>query len=200
MGTDIYGFIECRRGYSADGGPAPVWQPAIELGHLYDTRDYDAFGSLFGVRNHHGAFEPLAPGRGLPEDASETVAREHLGHGTTWISWAELAAADWDEATAEPDTYLHRYRRRSPGDAWVFEERAFPVDRLAELSGLTPPGGGHGWPAGTEWEDGDVLLRIEPLTRRQTVHTATWAPVLTVMRVLAELHGGTCVRLSVWFD
>lgn len=200
MGTDIYGFIECRHGYSADGDPAPFWQPAIELDHLYDYRDYAAFGSLFGVRNHPGGLEPLALARGLPEDVSETVSQAHLGHGTTWITWAELAAADWEEATPEPDTYLHRYRRSAPGDAWVFEERAFPVDRLAELSGQAPPPDGRGWPAGTEWEDGDVLLRIEPLTRRQTVHAATWAPVLTAMRVLAERHGDTCVRLVVWFD
>ncbi|MFG2427962.1 hypothetical protein [Streptomyces sp. NPDC048590] len=198
MGTDIYGFIECRHGYSADGGPAPFWQPAIELDHLYDARDYATFGSLFGVRNPQGALEPLAAGRGLPGDVSEAVARAHLGHSTTWISWAELAEADWDEATPGPDTYLHRYRRRSPGDAWVFEERAFPVDRLAEFSGLTPPR--EGWPSGTEWQDGDVLLRVEPLTRRQTVHTATWSPVLTVMRILAERHGAASVRLVVWFD
>ncbi|MGW0786384.1 hypothetical protein [Streptomyces sp. NPDC002913] len=199
MGTDIYGFIECRHGYSGDGDPAPFWQPAIELDLLYDNRDYTAFGSLFGVRNHHGALEPLAPGRGLPEDTSDTVARAHLGHGTTWISWAELAAADWDEETAEPDAYLHLYRRPAPGDPWVFEERSLPVDRFAELSGRTPPPDGRGWPAGTEWEDGDVLFRIEPLTRRQTLHPGTWAPVLTVMRVLAERHGATCVRLVVWF-
>lgn len=198
MGTDIHGFIECRHGYSADGGSTPFWQPAIELDQLYDHRDYDAFGSLFGVRGHQAGLEPLAPGRGLPEDVSETVARAHLGHGTTWISWAELAAADRDGAAPGPDAYLHRYRRRSPGDAWVFEERAFPVDRLAELSGLTPPR--DGWPAGTEWRDGDVLLRVEPLTRRQTVHADTWAPVLSAMRVLAERHGGTGVRLVVWFD
>lgn len=98
-------MIECRpwgsawEGDDEDAG----WQVAIDLCLLNIGNAYDALACLFGVRNSFG-FQPLAQGRGLPEDASDGLrdAFNSWGGpadawGTTWISWAELASADWDE-------------------------------------------------------------------------------------------------------
>ncbi|MFE6186271.1 hypothetical protein ACFQ6U_17810 [Streptomyces sp. NPDC056465] len=76
-----------------------------------------------------------------------------------------------DEETSEPDTHLSLCRRRAPGDAWVSEERSLSADRSAELSGTAPPPG-RPWVACGDGARGrgDILVRIEPLTRRQTVH------------------------------
>ncbi|WP_345943705.1 hypothetical protein [Streptomyces sp. SID3212] len=75
---------------------------AIDLFVLSVGNAYDALACLFGVRNTFG-FRPLAADRGLPEDTSDGVRADFSAyggaayvHGTTWISWAELSAADWD--------------------------------------------------------------------------------------------------------
>ncbi|MFI7414674.1 hypothetical protein ACIBU0_39145 [Streptomyces sp. NPDC049627] len=105
MSTDVSGMIECRPGariWGEDDEDA-LWHEAIDLFVLNTGNAYDALACLFGVRNSFG-FRPLAEGRGLPDDVSGEVRdRFHAeggpGHvwGTTWISWAELIAADWDE-------------------------------------------------------------------------------------------------------
>jgi hypothetical protein len=104
MSTDVSGLIECRplaRIWGEDDEDA-VLHAAIDLFLLNTGNAYDALACLFGVRNSFG-FRPLAEGRGLPDDASDGLrdAFDAAGgprdvHGTTWISWAELAAADWD--------------------------------------------------------------------------------------------------------
>ncbi|MFJ6996421.1 hypothetical protein [Streptomyces sp. NPDC003090] len=103
MSTEASGMIECRPGARL-WGPEDEdsrWQAAVDLWLLNNGNSYDAFACLFGVRNSFG-FEPLAEGRGFPPDASETVRAEFAAcggprdvHGTTWITWAELARADW---------------------------------------------------------------------------------------------------------
>ncbi|MEU8850255.1 hypothetical protein AB0C70_29455 [Streptomyces sp. NPDC048564] len=105
MSTDVSGMIECRplaRIFDEDDEDA-VWHAAIDLFLLNTGNAYDAFACLFGVRNSFG-FQPLTEDRGVPEDASDGLrdAYDSWGgpqdaQGTTWISWAELAAADWDE-------------------------------------------------------------------------------------------------------
>lgn len=105
MSTDVSGMIECRplaRIWGEDDEDA-VWHAAIDLFLLNTGNAYDALACLFGVRNTFG-FRPLAEGRGLPVDASAGLreAFDACGgaqdvHGTTWINWAELVAANWDE-------------------------------------------------------------------------------------------------------
>ncbi|MFJ5548145.1 hypothetical protein [Streptomyces sp. NPDC093225] len=207
MGTDIYGFVEC----SAEYGEEP-WQAAIDLDLLYDGRDYDAFGCLFGVRNFAG-FRALAERRGLPPDASSTVrARvEDWGtdaHDTTWISWAEIGRIDWSEPAEQVDARIHEYRRTADG-GWVMAGKASWSARVAEVTGLErrrDPGRlfryeDHDWPEGTEWRDGeDRLYRIGRMTRREAIPVdGEWEPVWTVMRTLAARHGDENVRLTVWF-
>ena len=204
MGTDISGYIECKRDYRVDFDETDsLWHPAMDLDHLYAERDYSAFGCLFGVRND--SFEPLAAERGLPSDVSNRVARlsECGGRSPSWISWAELEQTDWDETAQYVDPYIHEYVRQTPQDEWRFHTRGARDDRFGQVSGLDGREVRYpGWhyPEGTEWPDNDRLFRVERLTRRHAVPETHWSPVWTVMRTLAARHGAEHVRLVVWFD
>jgi len=121
MSTDLSGMIECRPGARIWGEDDEdvVWTAAIDLFLLNTGNAYDALACLFGVRNSF-RFQPLAEDRGLPEDVSDGVRAAfiaYLGpeysHGTTWITGAELAAADWDET----DNSGAHSRRAVAGDA-----------------------------------------------------------------------------------
>jgi hypothetical protein len=99
-----------------------VWHTAIDLSLLDNGNAYEALACIFGIRNYFG-FRPLAEGRGFPNDASEDLQTEYVTyggppdvHGTTWITWAELAATDWRET----DRSATRSRESVAGDetAW----------------------------------------------------------------------------------
>ncbi|MGV9454254.1 hypothetical protein [Streptomyces sp. NPDC003635] len=128
MGTDIHGYVEVRNGWIDTSEPDDDdlflrWHPAMNLRHLYDGRSYEAFGCLFGVRGR--TFEPLAAGRGFPADASRATRRayaweEEDSHSPTWITWAELAAVDWDERDRPLPHWPHSLTRREavPKEEW----------------------------------------------------------------------------------
>lgn len=199
MGTDISGVVECRVGQTdADRS----WQIAADASLRTVGRDYDAFGCLFGVRNYAN-FTPLAAGRGLPDDVSEPVRAEieQLAasdpvFGTTWISWAELAAVDWDEKAPEPDGRLHQYRQTDDGLTFIGKSawsRDFADAVGYEFADV--------WPEGSEWLVGDVLYRAQSLRRSDAVPAdGGWQPVWDAMERLAAVHGEHNVRLVVWFD
>lgn len=139
MSTDINGVIECRplaRIFGQDDEDV-MWHGAIDLFLLNTGNAYDALACLFGIRNSFG-FRPLSEDRGLPDDASD-MARDALtsrtgaqtSRGTTWITWAELAAADW-EGTDRSGT-LSRSKVAGPQTHWA---PVWAVMRtLAELHG-----------------------------------------------------------------
>ena len=52
MGMDISGYVECRAWHLHEEGENAVWRAAIDLFFLNITRNYDAFGCLFGMRNY----------------------------------------------------------------------------------------------------------------------------------------------------
>lgn len=207
MGTDIAGIIEVRPWPDLPEGVP--WEPAIRLDLLNVTRDYDAFGCLFGVRNYAG-FRPLAAGRGLPEDASEPTrqafARTDQGSGIgqqpSWISWSEITAIDWDEPALRPDEGLHEYARDQDGQ-WRLRAKALHSQHSLEALGLpSPPVGvdASEWPATGSWTIGERQFRVGRLTRRDAIRPdGPWQPVWQTMRLLAGLHGGFC-RLVVWFE
>ncbi|MFJ6634737.1 hypothetical protein ACIQMR_25590 [Streptomyces sp. NPDC091376] len=208
MGTDISGFVECRAWHLHDEGGHSAWRAAIDLFLLNVTRNYDAFGCLFGVRNYAN-FRPLAADRGLPADASKAVRAEldklaqwpDQAYGTTWITWAELKAVDWDEPAEKPDSRLHQYRQTADGLRLTGKASWSP--RFAQAVGLSEPGPDHvqEWPEGSEWLIGDTLYRSVKLHRRAAVpDDGEWKPVWTVMEALASQHGDDNVRLVVWFD
>ncbi|MFI8006475.1 hypothetical protein [Streptomyces sp. NPDC086010] len=204
MGTDISGFLEYR---VPQEDQEPIWYSAHALSSLNDVRNYDAFGCLFGVRNYANV-RPLAAGKGFPADASATVrARfaqltEWYGedgfHGTTWITWAEVKAVDWNEFAEKPDSRLHQCRRTPNGLRMTGKSslsRAF-----AEAVGLKA-GEAREWPEGSEWLVGDTLYRSVTICRREAVtETGEWQPVWEAMKEHAEQHGDDNVRLVVWFD
>ncbi|PKV90172.1 hypothetical protein [Streptomyces sp. TLI_146] len=83
-----------------------MWEVGIDLFLLNRGNAYDGLACLFGIRNSFG-FRPLAEGRGLPDDASDGLRNEIAAYGgpddvygTTWLTWAELAATDWQETDA----------------------------------------------------------------------------------------------------
>ncbi|MGW0784320.1 hypothetical protein [Streptomyces sp. NPDC002913] len=204
MGTDISGFVEYR---APQGDEEQTWHTAHDLDSLYEGRDYDAFGCLFGVRNYAN-FRPVAADRGLPTDASTTVSArfaqltEWYGedglHSTTWITWAEVRTVDWDEPGEKPDSRLHQYRQTSNGLRMTGKSSWSAA--FAEAVGLAR-GEEREWPEGSEWLIGDTLYRSVTIRRRDAVtETGEWQPVWAAMKTLGALHGDDNVRLVVWFD
>ncbi|MBD0837744.1 hypothetical protein [Streptomyces sp. TRM68416] len=133
MGCDIHGYVEVRSWFDDTSEPEEEdsdlrWHPALPLPFLYNGRSYEAFGCLFGVRGR--TFEPLAPERGFPPDASRAAARaweeeKADSHSPSWITWAELEAADWNEREApsrlprDPLTRREAVRDADWGDVWT---------------------------------------------------------------------------------
>ncbi|WP_151774305.1 hypothetical protein [Streptomyces abyssomicinicus] len=124
MSTDVSGMIECRPGARLWGpdDEETVWEAGIDLMLLNSGNAYDGLACLFGIRNYFG-FRPLAEGRGFPEDASEGLRREFAEyggprcvHGTTWLTWAELEATDWQETDASGTR--SRASAAGTGTAW----------------------------------------------------------------------------------
>jgi hypothetical protein len=118
MSSDIYGWVETLLAGEV------WWDAAIRIRFIAD-RSYGMFASLFDVRNVGPApgtknFRAIAPGRGVPPNASEHFLAEYdpAGIGATWALWSELAAIDWEEegqeyVTEEPP--YHLYHEPGPG-------------------------------------------------------------------------------------
>ncbi len=208
MGVDIHGFVEVRPWVTWPDVPSEVmWEAAARLDCLNITRDYDAFGCLFGVMNFAG-FQPVAAERGLPGDASELVREEHAAlyqeaKWSSWVTWQEIQSVDWDEPADLVDARLHEYHR-TPEGQWRFVQKAAWSRAAFEAQGLDVPPPGTPpliWPRGSAWTSGDVQFRAEVLTRRDAVPAGgAWQPVWDVMTVLGRLHGDDNCRLVVWFD
>lgn len=203
MGTDIYGVIECRPQFGL--AVLRAWAYAMDLGLIYMTRNYDAFGCLFGVMNLAG-FDPVAAGRGLPADANPRTRDGAAGlippfFGMTWIGWDEIEAIDWDQPAARPDARLYEYRRDHSG-SWRFVSKGATSESFAaQLARTAGPATDGTWPAGTEWLIGDKLHRSEVLSRTGAISPGSdWDRVWAVMSALASAHGAGNVRLVVWFD
>jgi hypothetical protein len=205
MGIDIAGSIECRAEFGHGDDPDEPWRYAIDLAVLNTTRNYDAFGCLFGVANFAG-FAPVAADRGLPADAAEQtrIAHDHAGaFATTWIGWSEVAAVDWGEPALRTDARIHEYVPDGEG-GWRYESKAGWSPRLAKHLGIVGDKSGYGdtvWAEGTEWIIENRLYRVGRVYRRDAVTpTGEWQQVWSVMNTLASLHGDQNVRLNVWFD
>ena len=204
MGTDIHGWIEI----ATELTPRMfTWSAVVSVGLLLD-RDYDAFACLFGVTNY-AYFQPIAPNRDIPSDASEIVQLEIANLAgvpdallwPTWIAWSEVQTIDWDEKTRHPDSRLHRYRREADGHL-TYETKAVWSAELAQITGHTlaevtkqPPI----WLEGQEWHTDTHVFRAEKL-RRQDVLAEDWQMIFTIMKLLARRFGDQYVRLVVWFN
>ncbi|GAB1644236.1 hypothetical protein [Krasilnikovia sp. MM14-A1259] len=215
MGTDIYGAIEVRDLIGAtalDGSISAAskqearWMHCMDLYPLYPGGDYSPLGCLFGIRNWNG-WEPVAEGRGLPADVSETVGKDYehdaeidqaVG-GSTWVSWPELRDLDMTvtplargvlEVNQNGSGLYHCYRIE---DEW-------PADVVAEygpsLAGESPVSVAYG-----SWQHGTTTFTYKKVTRNDVLGPGTgWEHVFAVMRTLAERYGEEGVRLVAWFD
>lgn len=111
---------------------------AIDLWLLNIGNAYDALACLFGIRNTYG-FRPLAENRGLPADASTALTTAHEAfaaadvHGTTWITWSELLAANWKET----DSSGMRSRERVAGEASHWGPAWSVMRTLGDLHGAS---------------------------------------------------------------
>ncbi|MEV4242581.1 hypothetical protein AB0J63_04135 [Streptosporangium canum] len=207
MGTDIYGFIETRHPRAdEDWHEGDTWTLSIPLYPLYDDRDYESFGCLFGVRNWLG-WPPIAAGRGLPADVSEPVRTGYANsaridaaiHGCTWVSWAELRDLDMTGRPAArgvlqiqsgQDSSIRRYRI---DDQWP--------DELVKLYRMPPVGTSPVEAPAGRWEASGATLEYGPLTRLDVLGPGTgWEHIFGVMQALARRFGPDGVRLVVWFD
>ncbi|MFI7079349.1 hypothetical protein ACIBO1_18815 [Micromonospora sp. NPDC049903] len=196
MGTDIDGGVEVR-----PGGAGSPWSLADVLTDDL-PRDYDAFGLLFGVRNYAG-FTPVAPGRGLPEDASPELRRLRTVepvHDCTWVTWAEVARIDWTASAPRVDDRIHEYRPTSAGEVLVGKAshhgRAWHA-----VAGEHADPRGSSYPEGTQWRTSDRVWRVERLRTGDVLRrNPQLRALLAGMRGLAERHGDDHVRLVVWFD
>lgn len=208
MGWDITGYIECREPV------AGRWFMIRNLYPLYQGRNYDSFGCLFGWQNF-AHLRPIAAERGLPPDVSLEVRAMHERRGkeaagTTWISWSDIKAIDWEEEAEQADSRIHRYERNEMGElvyqgkaAWdrefaeilesqQLETEAGTLGSIMEALFLKPT-----LPAGQQWEKGKTVFRAEKLKRKEAC--GDWQGVFQEMEKLAEAYGDDGVRLVVWF-
>ncbi|MFB9990617.1 hypothetical protein ACFFLM_01260 [Deinococcus oregonensis] len=112
MGTDIYERWEIRqegRWQEVELVPPFDWETATDeeeavlFAHpAFLDRDYRLFAVLADVRNTFGV-RPIAPPRGLPQDASATN-RLHFAelhsyefYGLSFVTLSELLAYDWQQ-------------------------------------------------------------------------------------------------------
>ncbi|RLB17876.1 MAG: hypothetical protein DRG35_01405 [Deltaproteobacteria bacterium] len=178
MGTDIHGWLEFK---SED-----EWEGAFQISNLVDQY-YDIFGLLFGIRN--ALFKPIAPGRGLPSDASLTTRLnwydwKGTGYGATWITYNEIKEINWDEEAI--DNRIHEYT----SDGEYLGKFSYSTELThEELNKLQRE---------KEIRKGDRIYRIEKVKRKDLL-TRGWQLLFEIMEVFAKHYGDENVRLVVWF-
>ena len=147
------------------------WAPALYADAILGVGQQRLLGSMFGVDGHAG-FDPLFAHRGLPPDVSgqyrHADAFELADYGTarildsSWASWDELAAIDWDRVARGVDHYVHCYEDTESG---------------LVLRGLSPG----------EWDRLPASARVVPTEARVGNHV--YRSVRNVMRDLLPNSG-----------
>ena len=136
----MWGWVEVRPLLSdpASSRPDKNWSAVIDAGGGLLFGNYHAYGCLFGVANSD--FEPLAPGRGIPEDASERVRQDLAAWDTdafspSWVTWAEIKAMDWEEEAADGES-----RRKDAFDSRDWQALFGMMEALAGPGGYGDQG------------------------------------------------------------
>lgn len=108
MGCDINAVIETRR--------IVDWSDTFQPWRIADepeiNRSYELFAFLADVRNDDGIL-PIAEPKGVPEDTSEVTSawieyNGSDGHSHSWLTLAELKAADLDQTYYDNRLITHR--------------------------------------------------------------------------------------------
>jgi hypothetical protein len=208
VGTDIYGCIEVRHPRADDDwyDEAP-WLYAMDLYPLYSGRDYTAFGCLFGVRNYVG-WEPVAAGRGLPQDASAEVRRDYdhgsamdVLHSATWVTWEELDRLDMSVVPRGRHGLLRVREPQKSAAAWEYwVAETWPAEILDRF-GEPPIGQSPATARQGSWTVDDATLDFQRVTRADVIGPGSdWDHVFSVMKALAGRFGPRGVRLVAYFD
>jgi len=188
MGTQIFGWVEMKAWYPDE------WIGVLRIDAIIGQHIH-GFGSMF-LEEGIDFFQPIAAGRGLPDDISEEVKRSHPEDhwGYTWAFWREIAAINWDEYFVPKSPSIYKYTRNAEG-LMLLNWRKY----LHEIR--DPPS--LDFTKDDEVEMGDTRYRIvhdPPLQRREVLH-AGWPLVFNTMQFIAEdkLRGNENVRIVVWF-
>jgi hypothetical protein len=202
MGCDVHGYIEFRQS-------GRMWWGIIEIDVIVG-RNYDMFGSLFGVRNYAN-FKPLFADRGCPKDASITVEEQKKNwgdgaHGWSYMTFTDIL--DFELSLGDLsglDDRVHELRITDDNDL-IDTSKAGHSSQLEKwgvyevLSGVepVPPAAiSDNAPDAVTLED-RVFARL-PLTRKE-VYSDEWKFVFKMMKTIAKEYGNDNVRLIVWFD
>jgi hypothetical protein len=195
MGIDILGWVEIR---PVKEEPT-LWLPVVDVGLLAD-RSTEMFSWLYGVRKRDDGFVPIAAERGLPTDVSDRTKVEHDGafatypsefFGTTWATWAEIKAINWDERVE--DHVVERRKGSAPGTGTVAPKSSFLQFHRDEW-----PGTPEELQPGVHWEQEDREYEVVETYRRDAIEYG-WAELFEIMAVLAKPRGNDAVRMVVWF-
>ena len=183
MGVDILGWVEVKR--------SDEWIGALRIDALVYRHKY-GFGSMF---LDDEMFQPIAKGRGLPDDVSEELKLSHPEEdwGHTWASWDEIAAIDWEAVYTPPSPRIYTRKRTAKGDV-----RLDSISYLHEMKDPPPLDFTHEG----DTQIGDIVYSVvhEPsVQRKETLH-AGWQVVFEVMRFITDDRGNENVRLVVWFN
>lgn len=194
MGTDINGYVEVYNNIEQR------WQIALDLEWL-NLRNYKMFASLFDVRNGSYDFQSVAAHRGLPDDCAQETRNKHayeaknVGiHSTSWITWKELEAIDWDEHLANSENIECHFQYQ--GRDYTSWHYLAEMERLGQLtkSEIDLLLRGEDLP-----KDGK-LYRYFKLRRRDARDVSPhWRILFDVMQAMASSFPER-VRLVVWFD
>jgi len=182
MGCDIHGIVEYKENN--------IWKTKYNVGNEVG-RNYDIFGCLFGVRNNCG-FNPIAEGRGLPEDMNEelkTKAHDSDYHSHTYINLEEIENINWDEEGETEDSRIHQYERKN-GKL----EMCCKFGRSRRLDGHMEELNEKG-----EIELDGFIFKLEKVKRKDALSGA-WKELIENMKKLGQTYGKENVRMIVWFD
>jgi hypothetical protein len=190
MSIDVGGWIEVRT------PGTPEWK-GIERLRSYIDRANGMLECLFGIRSRYGVW-PVAPGRGVPADASPEVRADVAAwsqadvEAVNWITWAEIASIDWDEQVVSG---YRRYIRTKRGalvpDPAHDTRRA--RERLREAADRL-----GGWPEGSDELEVDGAIYRRELESRGAVKTEDWQLLFAKLEKLAVGYGPDGVRIVVW--
>lgn len=146
----------------------------------YSGRNYNLFAILADVRNGYGfagvstgkGFEPLAPNRGIPEDASPEAKELSEswgidGHSHTWISLKEILDTGWQKKV----TTLYGVIR--------YDEYLVWKQRCADAGAAVAPESNCGGVFGTElrtvtMDVADGLVDLTPEDAEKTYVRVAW--------------------------
>jgi hypothetical protein len=179
---------------------------------LYSGRNYDLFAILADVRNGFGVagvdtgerFNPIHEERGLPDDVTPGVRREHDemawdAHSASWCTLEELEAFDWQQVA------IKRGYVDAAGFAAVMENRQPPG-----WWSLISPGGTRALVSNEEMvahiksgATGEVFTKVSWQRTYQASVREFYTEVMPGLRDVAERQTGgdaTRVRAVYWFD